>query len=148
MWPVLVLAAHHRQTMTYEQFAKLIGIYPPPALAQLLEWASFDSRSAGLRGGSFRTLLVLAAYGFDVLKERFRDTGGRDRRARDYMLRDCTCESCGFLRQDVWDDSDLINAESYLYHRMMFDNVIITLGHYRRLHTRYRINSTARYAGG
>ena len=37
IWPVLVLAAHHRQTMTYEQLAKLIGIYPPPALAQLLE---------------------------------------------------------------------------------------------------------------
>ena len=37
IWPVLVLAAKNRQTLTYEQLAKLIGVVPPPALAQLLE---------------------------------------------------------------------------------------------------------------
>jgi hypothetical protein len=33
---VLVLAARNRQTLTYETLAKLIGVFPPPALAHLL----------------------------------------------------------------------------------------------------------------
>ena len=37
IWPVLVLAAHNRQTLTYEQLAKMIGVVPPPALGKLLE---------------------------------------------------------------------------------------------------------------
>jgi len=37
IWPVLVLAAQNRQTLTYEQLAQLIGVVPPPALGQLLE---------------------------------------------------------------------------------------------------------------
>src|SRR5712671_1462437 len=37
IWPVLVFAAQNRQTLTYEQLAKLIGVAPPPALGQLLD---------------------------------------------------------------------------------------------------------------
>jgi len=30
IWPVLVLAAQNRQTITYETLAKLIGVFPTP----------------------------------------------------------------------------------------------------------------------
>jgi hypothetical protein len=36
IWPVLVLAARQRQTLTYDLLARLIGV-PRPALGQLLE---------------------------------------------------------------------------------------------------------------
>lgn len=36
IWPLLVFAAHHRQTLTYDLLARLIGV-PRPALGQLLE---------------------------------------------------------------------------------------------------------------
>ncbi len=37
IWPVLAFAAQNRQTLSYEQLAKLIGVVPPPALGQLLD---------------------------------------------------------------------------------------------------------------
>ena len=103
--------------------------------------ATFDSMTPLVRG--FRRLLVIPTqYGYDVVKERFRDTGGTDTRARDYMGRDCLCHSCALLRADLSENRTLRTDEGYWFSRMMFHNVLATLTCYEALHRRYAHGKT------
>jgi hypothetical protein len=98
--------------------------------------ASFDSTSA-LKRGFWRTLVIPTVYGWETIQERFRESGGRDTRARDYMFRVCACHSCDLLRADVRTDGDLRGDDLYVMHRMMFHNLLATLTCYDRLRQRY-----------
>ena len=98
--------------------------------------ASVDSTSP-LKLGRNRVLILSAEYGLELLTERFRETKGRDTCVRDYMRRDCRCRSCEFLKTDVDADEGLMRDESYLYHRIMFHNVLAMLRAYEKLNARY-----------
>jgi len=106
-----------------------------------LEFATFDSTSP-LRRGFHRTLMIPTQFGCESLKERFRDTGGTDSRARDYMLRVCQCRSCALLRDDLREDGALRTDENYLCHRIMFHNVLATRTCYDTLRRRYALAAT------
>lgn len=100
-----------------------------------IETATFDTASASI-GGSFFNFARPTPYGLNWVKERFRDSNGRDSRARDFMLEECGCRSCEFLRADLRDYQDALDP-TYWRMRFAFHNVLALLREYDRLRARY-----------
>jgi hypothetical protein len=130
-------AAHFFATTGLDAVETLYANGPEAGLAI----ASVDSTSALFR--AFRRILVRpTTCGWESVVERFRDTGGQDTRARDFMLRECPCDSCHLLRDDVKTDRDLFGDEAYLRYRIAFHNLLATLTCYDTLRRRYALAAT------
>lgn len=104
-----------------------------------LDLASFDSTSA-LKRGFWRTLILPTPTGWEAIQERFRESGGRDTRARDYMELVCVCASCAWLRLDLQAHGELRSDENYLRQRIMFHNILATRTVYDMLQGRYKLS--------
>lgn len=115
-----------------------------PALATLyafaeemgLEFASYDSASSSFSGIN-RTVFVPhdSGWGYSPLSEKFRETEGVDRAARDYMMETCECQSCEWFRADMAEYKEHLETprpktgtfEEYVKYRMIFHNTLMTI---------------------
>lgn len=121
-----------------------------PALATLfayaeesgLEFASYDSASSSFSGIN-RTVFVphSGGWGYEPLSEKYRETGGEDRKARDYLMNTCDCTSCDWLRKDMEEHREHLETpqprtgtiEEYWKYRMIFHNTLLTIQTHRAL---------------
>jgi hypothetical protein len=86
-----------------------------------LEYATYDSATPSFSGIN-RTIFRVSDDGlsFKTIVEKFRETGGVDTKARDFMRDECQCPSCQFLRKDLEVRPEV--DEEYWKYRMIFHN--------------------------
>jgi len=107
-----------------------------------LELAMFDT-SSPVTGATNFNFAQPEEFGIRWVKERYRDTDGRDTRVRDFMRYECDCVSCGLLQEDLEEYAHLADEPGYLRKRIAFHNVLALLAEYDRLQARYEGPSAA-----
>lgn len=105
-----------------------------------IESLSWDNSSPITAGFTYRTLYRRKAsgLGWRTVGERFRDTNGRDRRARDFMLAECPCPSCRWFAEDVKEAPRRASEEGYIRRRFAYHNVLVALDTYGTLKRQVR----------
>ncbi len=100
-----------------------------------IDRATYDTTSPVL-AAVYRNLRIPVGYGHHEYEpERFRQTGSRP--MREYMIHECPCISCRFVRQDLAESPPALLDESYWRLRMTFHNCLALLDEYRELERRY-----------
>ena len=108
--------------------AVMLALGPPAGL----EWWSTDSTSP-ITSGINRVLITLAKDGLGFgpsIQERFLETDGEDRGARDWMLKHCRCQSCEWLKEDYADHPGLLDDaafDEYVKYRICYHDTLAQL---------------------
>lgn len=99
-----------------------------------IDYLTYDSTTA-CTSGMNREIMVPTADGLDwyVLAEKFRESGGTDRKARDFVHQVCRCYSCRTLQEDQERDPELVSRDSYLRYRFMFHNILTQVQVFRNI---------------
>lgn len=116
---VKIKCAHFLMTTGVPSVTTLMCLGPRAGL----EFLTYDSSSAFVSGVN-RELYVPAVNGLGwvSLGEKFRESGGEDRKARDYVIEKCECASCQYVHTDEkqgWWENEEYWKFRFIYHNLL-----------------------------